>query len=71
LVAEGLIDAIDSLSQFPHRYKVHRSARDANRIVRSMPVPPFILYYRILEQDRMVQVLTVRHGAQRQPRQFK
>jgi toxin ParE1/3/4 len=69
-VFEGLIDAIDSLSQFPHRYKVHRSARDPNRVVRSMPVAPFILYYRVQEQHRMVQVLTVRHAAQRQPRQF-
>jgi plasmid stabilization system protein ParE len=69
-VVRSIFDAIDSLAQLPHRYKVHRSARSPDRVVRSMPVPPFIVYYRILEQEQTVRVLTVRHGAQRQPRRF-
>jgi plasmid stabilization system protein ParE len=36
-----------------------------------MPVPPFVIYYRVLEAERIVEVLTVRHGARRQPRRFK
>jgi plasmid stabilization system protein ParE len=36
-----------------------------------MPVPPFIIYHRVLESERIVEVLTVRHGARRQPRRFK
>jgi plasmid stabilization system protein ParE len=67
-VIEELINAIDSLSLFPRRYKVHRSARRGRRPVRSMPVPPFIVYYRIIEEHDTVEVMTVRHGAQRQPR---
>jgi len=66
-VSQMLFDAIDSLEFFPHRYKVHRWRRNPMRVVRSMPVPPFIVYYRILEPHHAVQVLTVRHGAQRQP----
>src|SRR5512133_2897307 len=69
-VIEALIDAIDSLAQFPHRYKVHRSTRDPDRIVRSMPVPPHVVYYRVIEQHAVVRVLTVRHGARRQPNRF-
>jgi plasmid stabilization system protein ParE len=34
-------------------------------------VPPFIIYYRITEKPATVRVLTVRHGARRQPRRFK
>jgi plasmid stabilization system protein ParE len=66
-VAQLLFDAIDSLEFFPRRYRVHRWRRNPLRIVRSMPVPPFIIYYRVLEHDHAVQVLTVRHGAQKQP----
>ena len=69
-VIEGIINAIDSLAQFPHRYKIHRSTRDVDRVVRSMPVPPHIVYYRVIEQHAVVRVLTVRHGAQRQPHRF-
>jgi len=36
-----------------------------------MPVPPFIIYYHIIDQRRAVEVMTIRHGARRQPRRFK
>jgi plasmid stabilization system protein ParE len=61
----------DSLDRLPHRCKVHRSNRNSTRVIRSLPVPPFIVYYRIIEADRVVEVITVRHGARRQPRSFK
>lgn len=65
-----LIDAIDSLEQLPFRYKVHAPARDPSRVVRSMPVPPYLVYYRVDEVRRVVRVLTIRHGSQRQPKRF-
>jgi plasmid stabilization system protein ParE len=70
-VIERLWVATQSLAILPYRYKVHRSNRDPGRTVRSMPVPPFIVYYRVVEAHRTVRVLTVRHGSQRQPRRFK
>jgi plasmid stabilization system protein ParE len=66
-IAQAIFDAIDSLEFFPRRYKVHRRRRNPKRVVRSMPVPPFIVYYRVLERNQSVQVLTVRHGAQERP----
>jgi plasmid stabilization system protein ParE len=70
-VAKVLLDAIDSLEIFPHRYKVHEHRKDPAKTVHSMPVPPFIVYYRIAERSRMVEVLTVLHGRRKQPRRFK
>ena len=70
-VLQELFDAIDSLERLPHRYKVHRSNRNPTRVVRSMPVPPFVIYYRVLEAERIVEVLIVRHGARKQSRRFK
>jgi toxin ParE1/3/4 len=69
-VLERLFADIDSLEYLPHRCKVHRDDRNANRVVRSMVAPPFIIYYRILENEQIVEVLAVLHGARRQPRSF-
>ncbi|HWB54899.1 MAG TPA: type II toxin-antitoxin system RelE/ParE family toxin [Tepidisphaeraceae bacterium] len=69
-VLNRLWDASQSLEILPHRYEVYRSYRDRNRVVHSMAVPPFIVYYRILEQHQTVEVMTIRHGSRRQPRNF-
>ena|ERR1041385_6823497 len=69
-VARRLVDAIDSLDRFPHRCKIHVSNSDPQRVVHSMPVGPFIIYYRVLEARGAVEIMTIRHGARRQPRRF-
>jgi len=70
-VARKLVDAIDSLERFPHRCRVHVSNRNPERVVRSMPVSPFVVYYRVIERNTAVEILTIRHGARRQPRRFR
>jgi plasmid stabilization system protein ParE len=71
LVAQRLIAAIDSLEILPHRYRIHEHRKDSTKSVRSMPVPPFIIYYRIDDSNQTVRVLTVWHGARRQPKRFR
>jgi len=56
-VLDRLWQATQSLATFPHRYKVHQLRPDAAKTVRSMPVPPFILYYRIDDAKHVVRVL--------------
>src|SRR5688572_21438958 len=70
VVLERLLDGIFSLKFLPHRYKVHWRGKDRQDTVRSMPLPPFVVYYRIVEERHLVRVLTVRHGRQRRPRTF-
>jgi len=65
-VAQEILAAIDSLAIFPHRYKVHRSRRDLRLAVRSMPVRPFLVYYRVSESPPLVDVIAVVHGARQQ-----
>lgn len=69
-MTKTLIDAIDSLEEFPFRYPVRTPARAPARVVRSMPVPPYLIYYRVDETRLAVRVLTVRHGSQPQPKRF-
>src|SRR5262249_25061826 len=71
LVARRLIAAIDSLEFLPHRYRIHEHRQDPAKTVRSMPAPPFVIYYRIDDVNQTVRVLTVWHGARRQPKRFR
>lgn len=70
-VLQRLIDGIFSLKMLPHRYKVYRQATDAHEPVRAMPVPPFVVYYRVIEIGRVIRVVAVLHGRQRRPRSFE
>lgn len=70
-VLDLLSTATGTLDRFPQRYKTHEHRLVPEKTVHSMPVPPFIAYYRIDEINHVVRILTVRHGARRQPRRFK
>ena len=63
--------AVDSLEQLPHRNEVYRGRRQPSEAVRRMPVPPFLIYYRVDDSERVVDVITIRHGSRRQPRRFE
>jgi plasmid stabilization system protein ParE len=70
-VIRKLMESIDTLDQFPQRCKIHLSSTVADRVVRSMSEPPFIIYYRVIDLDHVVEVMTIRHGARKQPKRFK
>lgn len=70
-VAQRLLNAIDSLELLPHRYRVHEHRRNPAKTVHSMPVSPFIVYYRVVDAKHIVEILAVLHGSRRQPRQFR
>jgi plasmid stabilization system protein ParE len=65
-----LFAAIDNLKIFPHRYSIYRKTRKPKLIIRSMVVSSFIVYYYVMDADRVVRILTVRRGTRRQPRRF-
>jgi plasmid stabilization system protein ParE len=44
--------------------------RPAAEIVRRMPVPPYLIYYRVDDARRVVEVITIRHGKRRPPKSF-
>jgi plasmid stabilization system protein ParE len=69
-VSAELDAAIDGLEIFPYRFKIHETNADPAKIVRSMPVPPFVVFYRIIESVMTVEIITVRHGARDRPPKF-
>jgi plasmid stabilization system protein ParE len=64
-----IIAAIDSLTSLPGRHSVMKFNRQTGAPFRTIIVDPCIIYDRISD-DRDVQVLTIRHGARRHPRQL-
>src|SRR5436305_5398970 len=70
-VAQELLDAIDSLDILPARHRIHEHRKDPSKTVHAMPVPPFIIYYRVVERHEVVEVVAVLHGSRRQPRRFR
>ena len=68
---ERLWSACQSLAILPRRYKLYQRRANMARSIHSMPSAPFVVYYRVDERTRIVRVLTIRHGARRQPRRFK
>jgi addiction module RelE/StbE family toxin len=66
-VIRGLLDAIDGLERMPGRFNVPRTGYVKGRQIRSMPVPPYLVRYRIDDRRATVHVLRVRHGARRRP----
>ncbi len=70
-VIDRLWDAMQGLKALPHRYGVVSARRQPKRAVRRMTVAPYLVYYRVDDAARVVRILTVRHGSQRQARRFK
>jgi addiction module RelE/StbE family toxin len=74
---KGTIKTIDQLWQasvglrdFPRRHRIFQKASKTRPETRVMPVDMYLVYYRVIESQRLVRILTIRHGARRQPRQF-
>jgi toxin ParE1/3/4 len=64
---EQIFDAIDLLEIFPHRTIVERQISSLRYPVRSLPVKPYVIYFRVIEDERIVVIRHIRHGAREQP----
>jgi addiction module RelE/StbE family toxin len=62
-VINRLLLELDSLEMFPGRYSEAKTTEAAHGELRSMPSPPFRILYQILQQQRVVRVVSVEHGA--------
>jgi toxin ParE1/3/4 len=63
--------SIDLLKTFPYRTAIQRQSKRVPHPVRTLPVEPYIVFFRVIDDQATVRILTVRHGARRRPRRFK
>jgi plasmid stabilization system protein ParE len=71
ILYQTLVTRIGGLGDLPKVYRVYEYRRDPALTVHAMTVSPYIVYYRVSDSDLQVNVLSVLHGARRQPRRFR
>jgi len=67
LVLERILVAIDLLEIFPHRTVVERQSPSLAHPVRSLPVKPYVIYFRVIDIEQIVVIRHIRHGARQKP----
>lgn len=65
-----ILDACGSLRLFPHHNVVEGQSPRSKHPVRSLPVGSYVVFFRVIESQRAVRVIHVRHGAGRRPKRF-
>jgi plasmid stabilization system protein ParE len=70
ILVERILNAIEPLGSFPHR-TVTAANPNITRAVRSLPVQPYVVFFRVDDSRKIVRILTVRHGARRKPKRFE
>ena len=69
-VVGRILRGIETLKVFPHRTVLEHQSRKIRFPVRSVPVRPYVIFFRVLDDEQVVRILTIRHGARRRPRRF-
>lgn len=69
-MVDRILLAIETLKSFPHRTVVEHTSPRLRHPVRSLPVRPYVVYFRVVDEERIVRILTIRHGARRPPRRL-
>jgi toxin ParE1/3/4 len=69
-MVERILEAIESLKETPHRTVLASEGRKVVHPVRTLVVKPYVIYFRAIDDEGVVRILTIRHGARRRPRKF-
>ena len=69
-VIERILHAIEGLKTFPHRTVVPGQSPKTQHPVRSLPVQSWIIFFRVIDEHKVVRVVRVRHGRRRRPRRL-
>lgn len=59
----SLLDHVDLLARFPRIGSVIRKRTSVRKLLHS----PFLIYYRVRDDERVVEILHVRHSARKPP----
>jgi plasmid stabilization system protein ParE len=70
-VLHRILANIDSLKTFPNRTVVRGRGGSGKAPVRTLPVQSWIIFFRVLEEEKVVRILRIRHGARRRPKHFE
>jgi plasmid stabilization system protein ParE len=63
----GFKDAILSLEELPHRCPIVRRTGQIRQLVYGQEPQVYLVFYRILEKRKQIDILHIRHGARSSP----
>jgi plasmid stabilization system protein ParE len=69
-VANRISHGIELLGEVPHRAEVREVAGGGGDPVRSLAVRPSIVFFRTIDDQKVVRVLRIRHGARRRLKRY-
>jgi toxin ParE1/3/4 len=69
-MVERILSAIEHLKDFPHRTVVEGQPAGSKHPIRSLPVESYMVFFRVIDEHRVVRILRVRHGAQRRLKRY-
>ena len=69
-VVDEILRNIDRLKSSPHRQVVPGQSTKLARPVRLLPVDPYVVFFRVLEDEGIIRILRVRHGRRRPLKRF-
>lgn len=69
-VIGDILRELGSLKLFPNRNVVQGQSGSGRPDVRSIPILPYVVYFRVYDATATVRILRVRHGARRPLRRF-
>ena len=67
-LVEGILSALENLALFPHRTVVEGQSANSKHPVRSLPVGSYLIFFRVLDEHRVVRIVRVRQGRRRRPK---
>jgi plasmid stabilization system protein ParE len=65
-----VLGSVENLQIFPHRTVVDGQSERVPHPVRSLPCGSYMVYFRVLDSQRVVRIVRVRHGARRPLRRY-
>ena len=66
-MVDRILDSINKLKFAPHHKKIDKQDRSMKYPARSLPIGSYIVYYRVIEDEKTVRVIHIRHGSRRGP----
>lgn len=70
MIAE-ILDGLELLRESPIRHKVVGRSQRHDSLVHRVVIGKYLAYYWIDSSDDRVNLITIRHGARRQPKRFE
>ena len=66
-----IFDAIEGLKIFPHRNVLADQHPKVKNRIHTLPVRPYVVFFSVNDDGRVVRVLRVRHGAMRRLKRYE